>query len=236
MQNAVFSCRKKRSTRFLHKIKKFGCFFLFLLIGLVLIYNLQVIPVLSPLTKAHVTTTVTREVQQAIRNNLGDCLDIVRITYGSDGTVVALETDSAAIAKASADITQSVIQTLCNDRRLYVRFPIGNLSGGALLTGRGPDIRIPVTVSPTVMCEIENEFSENGINQTLHRIVAEVEIEVFALLPFATQKIPVETEYCLAETVIVGKVPDAYTKIHRMYDDISESEIDDIYDFGATIE
>ena len=64
-------------------------------------------------------------------------------------------------------------------------------------------------------------------------MVARVEAEVYALIPAATQKFTVKADYCIAETVIIGKVPDAYTKINRFADDIAESEIDDIYDFGA---
>ena len=63
-----------------------------------------------------------------------------------------------------------------------------------------------------------------------------VEAEIYILIPAAPQKITVTAEYRIAETVIVGKVPDAYTKINRFADDIAESEIDDIYDFGASAE
>ena len=54
-------------------------------------------------------------------------------------------------------------------------------------------------------------------------------------MPMSTQTMNVTTKYCVAETVIVGEVPDAYTKINRLDDELSESDIDDIYDFGATL-
>ena len=69
----------------------------------------------------------------------------------------------------------------------------------------------------------------------MHRIVIVVESEACALVPMATQAITVFTEYCIAETVIVGTVPEAYTKIDRISEDVKESDIDDIFDFGASV-
>lgn len=235
MQASVFSCKVPRKSGFFRLLRKCFFFLLFLSFSAVLIYNLQIVPALLPLTRAQATTTVTRQLHAAIQQVAAEAgTDLVRLSFGSDGTVVSLETDSVAIATLSAKTVAAAIASLSDKEQLPIRFPIGNLSGGALLTGRGPEITVPIIVSPEVTCEIENEFIESGINQTLHRIVAEIEVEVIALLPFCAQRIPVETEYCLAETVIVGKVPDAYTKIHRLTEDISESEIDDIYDFGAS--
>jgi hypothetical protein len=41
--------------------------------------------------------------------------------------------------------------------------------------------------------------------------------------------------YCVAETLIVGEVPDALTQINRLTEEISEEEIDDVNDFGAKL-
>ncbi len=235
MQTSVFPCKSKRRSGFFRLLQKCCYFLLFLLISAVLIYNLQIVPTLLVMTKAQATTTVTRYLHTAVRQAAARAKkDLIHLSYDNSGKVVSLETDSAAIALLSADTVEAVTDNLATHTPLLVSFPIGNLSGGALLTGRGPSITVPIVVSPGVTCEIENSFTESGINQTLHRIVAEIEVEIVALLPFSPQRIPVEAEYCLAETVIVGTVPDAYTKIHRLTEDISESEIDDIYDFGAT--
>ena len=60
-----------------------------------------------------------------------------------------------------------------------------------------------------------SSFSEAGVNQTLHRIELELTVPMTLLLPGG----PVETEsvtrLCVAETVIVGRVPDAYLQMER---------------------
>lgn len=231
----MLSCRQKQKPR-QNPLAKLGIFILFLCISTALIYNLQIIPVLIPLAKAQCVTELTARINSIIRNCMhtdGDGYsDFVRLTYGDDGFVASLETNTPRIAELTGDVVTAAIDRLARER-MTVRIPLGNLSGGAFFTGKGPDIKVKLAVSQKITCNIRNEFYESGINQTLHRVIACVETEVYALIPTATQKFTVKVEYCIAETIIIGKVPDAYTKINRLTDDIAENEIDDIYDFGA---
>lgn len=238
MANAAFPCKSCKGRKFTHICKKIIAFLLLVCLSLILMYNFQIIPALIPLAKAQAATETTVAIQHVIRDCVrdGGYTDFIKLCYGEDGNVASLETNTTNIALVTGDIINAVSDALCNGDILTVHIPVGNLSGGALLTGRGPDIRIQLTASPKITCDIQNEFFESGINQTLHRVTACVEAEIYILIPAAPQRITVTAEYCIAETVIVGKVPDAYTKINRFADDIAESEIDDIYDFGASAE
>lgn len=238
MTQTLFSCKPHKKRQLASLLKKLICFLLFTSLALILMYNFQIIPALIPLARAQATTDATAKVQSIIRNCVqnGGYADFVTLHYGEDGSVASLETNTANIACITGDIIDAVTDALCTDNKLTVNIPAGNLSGGALFTGRGPNISVQIAISPKITCNIQNEFYESGINQTLHRIVACVETEIYALIPASPQKITVTTKYCIAETIIIGKVPDAYTKINRLTDNIDESEIDDIYDFGASAE
>ena len=238
MKHTTFSCYKPQRGTGSNIIKKSFVFLIFLCISSILIYNFQIIPALIPFTKAKATTKITRVTQRTII----DCIsstsydDFIKLTYGNEGNVTSLETNAAKIALINSSITESVINEICNDKKLSVAIPLGNLSGETIFTGKGPDININLAVSPEITCNIESEFYERGINQTLHRIIAQVDVKSYVLLPFSPQEIEVSTKYCIAETVIVGDIPSAYTKINRTGEEISESDIDDIYDFGAAVE
>ena len=229
--NEVFHCRKSKKLS-LGFFKRTVVFLLFLAVSLALIYNLQIIPVLTPYAKAKASTEITAAVQDVIQKTVSN-ESFTNLQYDSNGNVVSLQTDTAKLSMLNATITEAIINKLGKNDSLTVKIPLGNLSGGAFFTGKGPDISIPLAQTPKITCRIENEFYESGINQTLHRIVAKVNVDAFILIPISPESISVETDYCISETVIVGKVPDAYTKINRLSEDISESEIDDIYDFGA---
>ena len=60
---------------------------------------------------------------------------------------------------------------------------------------------------------IISEFSEAGINQTRHRIIIEITVNVEAIVPGYSTDVAVSTAITAAETIIVGRVPDAYTHV-----------------------
>jgi hypothetical protein len=62
----------------------------------------------------------------------------------------------------------------------------------------------------TATAEFSHQFLEAGVNQTLHQIMLDIEVCVQVLLPGETTELPVRTRICVAETIIVGEVPDTY--------------------------
>ena len=60
----------------------------------------------------------------------------------------------------------------------------------------------------------ENEFTEAGINQTKHRIILNVDVSVSILLPGFSTYTKVSNRFTVAETIIVGTVPDSYVYFH----------------------
>lgn len=232
----AFCGLQKQKNEKRRRFAKIVVFALFLLLSCVLIYNLQILPVLFPLAKAKCTTELTDAVNRIVRARMQSdsdgYADFVRLHFGEDGSVASVETNTPRLAKLSGDVVGDVTDALTHER-MTVRIPLGSLSGSALLSGKGPDVRVKLAVSQKITCAVRGDFTESGINQTLHRVFLRVTVEVCALLPGAVQTFSVPTDVCVAETVIIGKVPEAYTRIDRFASDVTETEIDDISDYGA---
>ncbi len=232
----AFCGLQKQKNEKRRRFAKIVVFALFLLLSCVLIYNLQILPVLFPLAKAKCTTELTDAVNRIVRARMQSdsdgYADFVRLHFGEDGSVASVETNTPRLAKLSGDVVGDVTNALTHER-MTVRIPLGSLSGSALLSGKGPDVRVKLAVSQKITCAVRGDFTESGINQTLHRVFLRVTVEVCALLPGAVQTFSVPTDVCVAETVIIGKVPEAYTRIDRFASDVTETEIDDISDYGA---
>ncbi|MFQ8600158.1 MAG: sporulation protein YunB [Oscillospiraceae bacterium] len=81
----------------------------------------------------------------------------------------------------------------------------------------------------TVNTQIISQFEEAGINQTNHRIYLKIVCTVTGLIPGYPVNVEVENEFCLAETVVVGRVPESYT--HVISDD--SELISRLNDYGA---
>ena len=62
--------------------------------------------------------------------------------------------------------------------------------------------------------KLVSEFTSQGINQTLHRVYLNLSCEVTILTPYNTIKQMIENQVLIAESVIVGTVPDAYYDIN----------------------
>ena len=219
--------------------RKIFIFLIIVALCLYLIYNLQILPTVLPLIKAKAITEVTDRVNRLVLQVLSDeryaSSGFEQITYDAGGNVVAVTADSAKIAACSGELVAALTKDFANASDLAVRLPLSNLLGVTTESG-GRSVRIALTVSNQIGCQTKHEFYECGINQTLHRIYADLNVEIYILLIGGARSFRVSIPCTLSETVIVGQVPQAYTRINRFSDDIAESEIDDIYDFGAAVE
>ena len=94
-----------------------------------------------------------------------------------------------------------------------ISIPLGNLIGGTLLSGKGPRLKLDILSVTNVVTSFRNEFTSAGINQTRHRIILDVDVSLEVLMGPDSGTDSVLTEVIVAETVIVGSVPDAYAAI-----------------------
>lgn len=157
--------------------------------------------------------------------------DIVKITVGDNGVVSSLQTDMVSINKLKADITTAISEDLSTLKTQTINIPLGNLLGVQFFSGRGPKVAFDVIPSSFVQTRFSNEFLSAGINQTIHRLNIEITTSVMAITPGYTSTTEVTADFCIAETVIVGVVPEAFTKV------ITGETFDPgiINDFGAEL-
>ena len=76
--------------------------------------------------------------------------------------------------------------------------------------GRGPKIPVRIIVLSSSSVEFSNSIVTAGINQTKHQINLCVTVDMQILVPWGTEDTEVSTDVLIADTVIVGKVPETY--------------------------
>lgn len=172
---------------------------------------------------------ISRSVDAAVSESTGNFINVI---YGEDG-ISAIETNVTGISRLRADSILNIRGEISDIDRMTLDIPLGNLAGGMLLTGRGFPVRIKLVPIGDVSGEIYSEFSETGINQTLHRIYLRVRVSMNMIVASDTVRLELADDILVAETVIVGKVPDAYTAINRF--EIDENEENDLNDYAAQI-
>ena len=172
---------------------------------------------------------ISRSVDAAVAESAGSFINVI---YGEDG-ISAIETNVTGISRLRADSILNIRGEISDIDRMMLDIPLGNLAGGMLLTGRGIPVRIKLVPIGDVSGEIYSEFSETGINQTLHRIYLRVRVSMNMIVASDTVRLELADDILVAETVIVGKVPDAYTAINRF--EIDENEENDLNDYAAQL-
>ncbi|MBO5122533.1 MAG: sporulation protein YunB [Oscillospiraceae bacterium] len=190
------------------------------LIGIVLLALLILLlahlrPVLTSMASARVSNSVNRIVAAAVEEAIqrGDINYEAFVTFEKDATgrVTALRSNVAEVNRMQSAISEEILHRLSEVSTSELRIPIGTLTGSALLSGRGPYITVRMQAVGSASAVFRNEFSAAGINQTRHQILLEVDVYMSILLPGIRTSTTVANEIAVAETVIVGSVPESYT-------------------------
>ena len=195
-----------------------------LLLALTVAVVLHMKPVVVDLATARTSNAVNRIVVAAVN----DAVDSGRIDYeqlvdfdkDAEGHVTALRSNMAAFNRLQASIADDILQRMAEVSSTDLAIPIGTLTGSPLLAGRGPCLRVRMQSVGTATARFDNQSSSAGINQTRHRIILDVDVHVSILLPGLTTYTKVSNEISVAETVIVGGVPETYTYFSTTPDEV----------------
>lgn len=228
--------RTRRKRPRTSRIKRRVLFFLLLVLSIALLINCRLSPLLLELARTEVERMSEQLLAEAIDNVLSrddvSYRDIVTLTYKTDGSVAALRADTASLLRLRTQLSRAALLSLRSAESIPLSIPISSIFGFNAIPS-SHSIQVSMRLSRSFNAYFTSIFEECGINQTRHTILFSIAVEVYVLIPSRAKAITVKRDLPLAETVIVGAVPDAYTHIHRLTDDITEAEIDDIYDFGA---
>lgn len=134
---------------------------------------------------------------------------LVLLEKDESGNVTAVTTNVVAVNILAAEVLEKAV-SLTEESVITVGIPLGNLTGSALLLNRGPDIQVNVIMLSSSKGGYRSELTGAGINQTRHRILLDLEMELTLLMPWRAIDTTVSTEVLVSETVIVGDVPDSY--------------------------
>ncbi len=224
-----------KSRTFLQKlgIKLIALSLIFL--GLLFAVDLSLRPVIETMNKLEchemLSGTLNKAVLAELERDDTEYSNLVTLSKNDSGEVISIESNVMNINRLKTEITSRVEREIERISGIDIEIPIGTLLGIQMLHGKGFDVGMSVEPLGAAKTAIISEFKEAGINQTLHRIVVQIDAEVDAVIPGYSSRVFVSTSIVAAETVIVGRVPEAYTHIITDADDIPGI----INDYGATL-
>ena len=175
----------------------------------------QMGPLLEQLATAKVSNAVTgivsEAVYEAIESGELQYESLISFEKNNEGGITAVHSNMAAFNHLQAEILSTVLTRIGQVSARELSIPIGSLTGSALLAGRGPRVTVRMESVGSSEANFHNAFTSAGINQTKHQIILTVDVDVSILLPGFTTATEVSNSFIVAETVIVGAVPETYT-------------------------
>lgn len=134
--------------------------------------------------------------------------DIIHIIYGDNNEIISIETDAGIINEIQLEILKRVNSVLSDTDINSSKIPLGTLTDFPFFVGEGPEITIKYSQQGSATVELKSQFESAGINQTIHRLYARVETNIYSVSPIETEITSFSFDYLLSETIIVGDVPE----------------------------
>ena len=190
---------------------------LVLFVALMLFLRLSVAPLVEELATARVVNRASYIINEAIEAQLqSDNINYDNIVYlekDVKGAITALKTNINEVNRLKTQIL-SVVDTMLLDLDVNeIGLPLGSLIFPELFSGSGPKLPVRVMSISSSDADFRNEFFEAGINQTAHRIMMDVNITMTVLTPVGAESVSASSAVVVAETVIVGTVPESYVRL-----------------------
>jgi len=166
----------------------------------------------APQVQALAQTAARQQAAQAISSAVEQVLADEQVSYerlvgyGGGDDIRAIQANAVEINLLRGKINNAVEKAVTL-RRARLKLPLGALLGSNLFAGAGPNITVPLTMAGSALSDIRSDLSSSGVNQTMHRILMDLRVSLSVILPGGTVDSEIKLTVCLAETVIVGNVP-----------------------------
>ncbi len=135
---------------------------------------------------------------------------IVYFEKDLDGRITALKTNMSEVNRLKTDILNLINDEILAIDTVDIGIPLGSLIFPELFSGRGPHIPIHILSIRNSDAAFKTNFTEAGINQTLQQLIMDVSVDVSVLILGKAESFTVSSQVVVAETVIVGQVPDTF--------------------------
>ena len=135
---------------------------------------------------------------------------IVYFEKDLNGKITALKTNISEVNRLKTDILNIINDEILALDTTDIGIPIGSLLLPEFFAGQGPCIPIHILSIRNSDAAFYSNFIEAGINQTLQQLTMEVSVDVAILVLGQTENFTVTSQVVVAETIIVGQVPDTF--------------------------
>ena len=198
------------------------CILLAVSIVLFIAFRSRYREIITELAETQVKNTTSDLTNDAIARQIANGIiqydRIVFFEKDLDGRITALKTNMSEVNRLKTDILNIINDEILALDTSDIGIPIGSLFLPELLSGKGPAIPVHILSIRNSDATFSSHFVQAGINQTLHQLIMLVSVDVAVLVLGQTGSFTITSEVVVAETVIVGDVPNTFLQTGGNYE------------------
>lgn len=207
------------------KIRKLLRIFVIIIIfgmTLILMFRHKYHDAIYALAETQVRNTTSDLINDAIDRQIedGNILYDRMVYFEKDlnGRITALKTNMSEVNRLKTDVLNLINDEILALSTDELGIPIGSLIIPEFFAGKGPAIPVQILSIRNSDASFTSSFSEAGINQTLQQMNMHVSVDVTVLVLGKAKSFAISSQVVIAETIIVGDVPDTYFQTGGSYE------------------
>ena len=212
---------------FIWRVSRFLLILLLVVVLIIVLFRVRYESAIRSLAETKVKNSTSDLINDAIDAQIASGnIQYDRIVYFEkdlDGQITALKTNMIEVNRLKTAILNLINDEILSLDSEELGIPLGSLILPEVFAGRGPDIPINIISIRNSEGAFTSHFTEAGINQTLQKIVMDVSVDVSVLVLGKSASFTVNSQVVVAETVIVGKVPDTFLQTGGNYGNTKEN-------------
>lgn len=213
--------------RGLYRILKWAIILLVVVLAVLALFRYKYRTAIRGLAETQVRNATSDLINDAIDEQIeSGSIQYDRIVYFEkdlNGRITALKTNMSEVNRLKTDILNLINDEILALDTSDLGIPLGSLVLPEFLAGKGPTIPVHIMSIRNSDASFTSDFTEAGINQTLQQLNMQVSVDVAVLVMGETNYFTVSSQVVVAETIIVGQVPDTFLQTGGNYGDKTEN-------------
>lgn len=159
------------------------------------------------------TTQANEAVQTVLKENDITYSELINTTTNSGGGITGITTDFSQINKLKTDLALEFQNRINGLDHIDIKVPIGAFFSDTLASGFGINIPVRVITTESIYVDFSDSFDSVGINQSKHSLMVSISADMDLISAAGRTDASMKTEFPMADTIIVGEVPNTYMEI-----------------------
>ncbi|MCF6460738.1 sporulation protein YunB [Clostridium sp. Cult3] len=173
-------------------------------------------PTVIAISEIRARAVTTQAINDTIKNKIKRDInynDLIFVKYDNEGKVTLMQANTILMNSIASEVAIEVQEQLMEMSKSNIKVPLSNAFDTQIITL--PSVNVRIVPQGSVAVDFATEFESSGINQTRHRIYIIVVTDIKMIVPLVSENLRITTNIPIAETIIVGDVPEQYVNVPK---------------------